>query len=61
MAAFEYLITVVHHNERTWKRPVGAKGLLGVGVPVAVVTKYKRVRRAFTQKGLARKTLEQVN
>lgn len=50
-----YWIDVVNHNERQWKRPDGARGLVRVGLPPTVAARWQRVRRGFTAKGLARK------
>lgn len=56
-----YWIDVVNHNERDWKRPDGAKGLVKAGVPPTVAARWVRVRRTMTLKGLARKLKNQRN
>lgn len=56
-----YWIDVVNHNERDWKRPDGAKGLVKAGVPPSVAARWQRIRRTMTAKGLARKLVERSN
>jgi hypothetical protein len=56
-----YWIDVVNHNERDWKRPDGAKGLVRVGVPPTVAARWQRVRRTMTPKALVRKLQSQRN
>lgn len=56
-----YWIDVVNRNERLWKRPDGAKGLVRAGVPPSVAARWQKVRRTMTPKGLTRKLAERKN
>jgi len=56
-----YWIDVVNRNERDWKRPDGAKGLVRAGVPPTVAARWVRVRREMTPAGLRRKLKAQRN
>lgn len=56
--ATEYVIVVVDMNPKPFP---AAKDMLHAGVPMTVATRWAKVRRTMSPKGLARKAYESRN
>lgn len=59
MAKLNYVIVVVDSYAKGW--PPSSELVSKVKVPLSVATRYDRVRRTMSPKGLKRRALEWVN